>query len=131
MPGSNHSFETKFINDTPLRLRDTCRYLLEKYSLSQMLSLQQKQERPEQLVEMSDAEWEAVLRAVILSKLTYFNLNTDLLTKQHLSFITFIFVRNFNRGSDLNEILRQVTYNYSVLEIWLQDLIRQRKRLGL
>lgn len=122
MPGSNHDYETKFIKDLPFQLRDVSWFMLEKYPLKALITLQNHDGKPAAFEKIADYEWQMVLRAVILTKLTYFDLRSPFLGPEHIDFVATTFLKNFNHGNNLKDISQIAQNNYRYLGGWVEQL---------
>jgi len=76
MPGSNHNVDASFMDALPISVREAGLELIRFYSLCQMLELRVNgiddflQER----FKLKDEQWFALLNAVILTKVSYFEI---------------------------------------------------------
>jgi len=76
MPGSNHNVDASFMDTLPISVREAGLELIRFYSLQQMLELRINgiddflQER----FKLNEEQWFSVLNAVILTKVSYFEI---------------------------------------------------------
>ncbi len=76
MIGTNHTIEPGFMNNLPIPLRGVAMDLLKFYRLKQLIVML-KTQPPQNLKSrftLTEQQWKVVLSAVILTKISYFNI---------------------------------------------------------
>ncbi|KUJ72797.1 hypothetical protein [Thiomicrospira sp. WB1] len=88
MPGLNHTIEANFLDALSQNLRPAAMELLRDYRLRQMLDmlLDGPTSSIEQRYELDPTQWQELLEAVILTKVTYFEINPGM-QHQHLKIL--------------------------------------------
>jgi len=76
MPGSNHNVDASFMDALPLSLREAGLELVRFYSLQKMLELRVDgiDDFLKERYKLSDDQWLQLLNAVILTKVSYFEI---------------------------------------------------------
>jgi len=130
MPGTSHHYETRFLDLFPKATSDIGWYILEKYTMRELMALQTDQiRRPDIAEHLSQSQWQTLLRYTMLTKLTYFDLESNLLQKRQINYITKILIQNFDEGQyRLAEIKRVSKVKYGYFNTWLDQLTKQIAR---
>jgi hypothetical protein len=83
MPGRNHTVEAGFLDALPASYRDAAADLLHFYRLSQLLDMRQNGVYPEvqNRFDLKPIQWFEILDAVILTKVSYFDVTTQMSPK--------------------------------------------------
>ena len=92
MPGSSHQLESKFINDLDPNLREPCMYLLDAFTLHDLLDMEAQNLRPDNFQSFSNFEFNRMLHASILAKVSYFEVGSSLMKRNHIIMLTYLFL---------------------------------------
>ena len=76
MPGSNHDIDATFMDALPLSVREAALDLIRFSSLSEMLDYRENgpSDYLQDRFKLSEMQWQQVLNAVILTKVSYFDI---------------------------------------------------------
>lgn len=140
MPGRNHTVEAGFLDALPNSQRDAAADLLHYYRLKQLVEMRLNGVYPElkQRFDLKTHQWLQSLDAVILTKVSYFDVTVHMSPK-HINKLLEITAFALNEpGATLGEIYKRVEKDYSFFADWLknvhevrQQLIRQARNQGL
>lgn len=85
MPGTNHQVETQFLNNLTFSLREAAEDLLKHNTLKQLLLMRRdgvNDFMKKTFPKINDLEWVQVINAVLLTKISYFEVNSQFTEKQ-------------------------------------------------
>lgn len=125
MPGTNHSMETGFLDPLPNLLRPAAADLLQYYRLKQLIEMRKEGPYPEltQRFQLTTAQWFRALDAVILTKVTYFDLFPEIKTEHIKLLLKAIGLAMNEPGITINELLKRSENRYLYFEEWLKKLV--------
>lgn len=125
MPGTNHTMETGFLDPLPNMLRPAASDLLQYYRLKQLIEMRKEGPYPEvtQRFQLSTAQWFRALDAVILTKVTYFELFPEMKTEHIKLLLKAIGLAMNEPGITISELLKRSENRYMYFEEWLHKLV--------
>ena len=125
MPGLAHNIERGFLNNLDLHLRDVAETLLILHPLRTLLTI--KLEGPDETLRsqydtLTDIEWEKLINAVLLTKVTYFELNEHF-TLEELDLLDQVVMLAMNGAHTQRQALSSGSQlSYPVFNNWLAQL---------
>lgn len=131
MPGRNHDVEAGFLDSLPNSLRDASADLLHFYRLKQLVEMRQNGVPPsvEKRFDLKKDQWEEALDAVILTKVSYFEVSTQM-SPRHINRLLEIAAYALNMpGAGLGSIYEKVEKDYTFFADWLKKIHVVRKTL--
>lgn len=131
MPGRNHTVEAGFLDALPNSQRPAAADLLHYYRLKQLVEMRKNGVFPELLsrFELRDEQWLEALDAVILTKISYFDVSTNM-SPRHINKLLEITAYALHRpGASLGEIYKQVEKDYAFFAGWLKQVHSVRMNL--
>ncbi len=124
MIGTSHIIESGFMNQLPILFRNAAMDLLISYRLKHLVEMYQTQ-APQDLKNrftLTDEQWKITLRAVILTKISYFNI-TEKYPISHinrlLEIINYILATKQASPIELSQMTEQ---EYPFFSSWLKTL---------
>ena len=126
MPGRNHTIEANFLDGLSQNLRPAAMELLHDYRLRQMLDmlLDGPNETLQARYNLDPSQWQDLLEAVILTKVSYFELNSRM-KPRHLN--TLIEILSFclhQSGASLSQLIAFTQKDTPYMAEWLQNAQR-------
>lgn len=85
MPGTNHNIETGFIDALSLEVRSAAEDLLKHNTLNELLTMREHGVSDflhQHYAFIDEVEWQNIIQAVILTKISYFEPNEDFSSRQ-------------------------------------------------
>jgi hypothetical protein len=85
MPGTNHQVEMEFLNRLPLELRPAADDLLRHNTLKQLILMRHEGVNEflrKRFYQLSEVEWVRIINTVILTKISYFEINKQFSVEQ-------------------------------------------------
>lgn len=134
MPGTNHNMESGFLDPIPHLLRPAATDLLQFYRLKQLIQMRKEGPYPELMnrFHLTTPQWFRVLDAVILTKVTYFELFQEMPTSHMKLLLKTIGLAMNEPDITLTEIHRRAENRYLYFTEWTQKLIEiNRTRIAL
>lgn len=129
MPGRNHTIEVNFLDALQENARPAAMNLLHDHRLRQMLDmrLDGPSETLMQRHELTLDEWQTVLNAVILTKVSYFELSHKM-SVRHLAKLIEIAAFCLNQpGASLLQLIDITKQNYPYMADWLKKALSIQK----
>lgn len=125
MPGTNHSMETGFLDPLPNLLRPAAADLLQYYRLKQLVQMRKEGPFAELTgrFQLTSAQWFRALDAVILTKVTYFELYPEMDTRHIKLLLKTIGLALNEPGITLGELLKRAENRYLYFNEWLQKMV--------
>lgn len=124
MPGRNHAVEAGFLDALPASYRDAAADLLHFYRLSQLLDMRQNGVYPEvqDRFDLEPIQWFEILDAVILTKVSYFDVTTQMSPKHINKLLEITAFALHHPGAPLSEIYQLVEKDYHFFADWLKQV---------
>jgi uncharacterized protein YeaO (DUF488 family) len=129
MPGTNHDVEPGFMDELPFSLRDAALDLLNYSSLKEILEVRAYGPTPylRKTFTHSQEEWHVITRAVLLTKISYFTLNT-LYPTHYIDHLTKLALHAYGLPSgNLVELYQAVHSKYPYFADWLKKALETKK----
>lgn len=124
MPGRNHSVEAGFLESLPNSLRPAAADLLHYYRLSQLITMRKEGvfEDLKERFDLKELQWIQALDAVILTKVSYFDVST-LMTPKHINKLLEIAAFALHEpDASLGELYKRVEKDYVFFADWLKQV---------
>lgn len=140
MPGRNHAVEAGFLDALPNSYRDAAADLLHFYRLSQLLDMRLNGVYTEvaKRFDLKEIQWMEVLDAVILTKVSYFDVSMQMSPKQINKLIEIAAFALHHPGANLSELYQLVAKDYRFFADWLKhvqdvrmEFVRHAREKGL
>lgn len=129
MPGTNHEIESGFMDSLSFSLRPAATDLLMHYRLKQLLQIRKGGPYPEltRRFDLTPAQWLTVTDAVILTKLTYFQIHVDM-TNEHLDLMHEAAANSLlHPGMSLQDMYQKTEMQYGYFAQFVLKLIEVRR----
>ena len=133
MPGSNHDVDASFMDNLPFSVRDAALHLIRNSSLKQMLEMVKNgpSERMKKNFHLTPQQWNQVLNAVILTKISYFQISLpfpNVYVDKLLEIAAFAYGM---KGSNAAELHHAMLNEHPVFADWIKQclLVKQQKAL--
>ncbi len=124
MIGTNHHFETGFIDRIPFLLRPAAMDLLKFYRLKQLIEMCQTQPTIEftRRFNLANEQQQMVLKAAILTKISYFTITPNLPLSYMNKLLQIIAYALDMQGASLADLYKKVEQDYSFFAVWLKQV---------
>ena len=130
MPGTNHDVEAGFMDELPFPLRDAAVDLITYSTLREMLDIFIHGPTPflKRKFEHTEKEWRQLSRAVLLTKVSYFELN-PLFPNRDIDRLCDIAVYAYGQADgDLVSLYHEVVNKYPYFADWLKSVIEVKQQ---
>lgn len=130
MPGSNHNVDASFMDALPLSLREAALELIRFYGLKKLLEyrLEAIDEFLKTQYKLTDEQWTTVLNAVILTKISYFEIELHFPNRYIDKLIE---IACFARGLASNnpiDLYQSVLSDHPNFALWIKNAIQVKQR---
>lgn len=124
MPGRNHSVEAGFLDSLPTSLRPAAADLLHYYRLSQLIIMRKDgvDDDLKQRFDLKTIQWLQALDAVILTKVSYFDVTTQMSPKHINKLLEITAFALHEPDANLNELYKRVEKDYAFFADWLKQV---------
>jgi len=131
MPGRNHTIEAGFLDELPVSLRATAADLLHYYRLKQLLEMHFKgvDGYLSNQFALSPTQWQKVLDAVILTKVSYFEVTPQMSPKHINRLIEITAFALHEPKPTLSGLYKQVERHYPYFASWLKKVQTVREEI--
>lgn len=125
MPGSNHQMESGFLEELPYSLRPAAADLLQNYRLKQLIEMRQEGPYPEVVkrFHLKTPQWFQVLDAVLLCKISYFELSATMQTNHIRLLMKVIALATNEPDITLPDLLKKTEKHYTYFSDWVRQFI--------
>lgn len=129
MPGRNHTIEAGFLDELPVSLRAPAADLLHFYRLKQLLDMHFNgvDDYLSKQFSLSPTEWQKVLDAVILTKVSYFEVTPQMSPKHINRLIEITAFALHEPKPTLAGLYKQVERHYPYFASWLKNIQHVRE----
>lgn len=140
MPGRNHSVEAGFLDSLPNSLRPAAADLLHYYRLSQLIKMRKEgvDDNLQQRFDLKTIQWFQALDAVILTKVSYFEVSTQMPPKHINKLLEITAFALHEPDATLSELYKRVEKDYVFFADWLKhvhevrvEFVKHAKSKGL
>lgn len=124
MIGTNHHVEAGFMDQLPMSLRDAAVDLLNFYRLKQLVDMARQGPFPEVIrrFDHQPHHWQKILRAVILTKVSYFTITADFPNAYINKLLEIAAFALAIPGAKLGAIYKAVERDYPFFARWLKNI---------
>ncbi|WP_157760800.1 hypothetical protein [Hydrogenovibrio halophilus] len=124
MPGMNHEFEANFLDELPPVTREAAASLLQFYRLRQLMDMRQfgPDKRMSEDFDLTPSQWNQVLDAVILTKVSYFVIDTSMPPKYIKKLLDIAGWALEEPETNLQQMKRLTQRNYPFFYDWLKKV---------
>ncbi|MBD3612757.1 MAG: hypothetical protein HUJ13_10185 [Hydrogenovibrio crunogenus] len=124
MPGRNHSVEAGFLDALPNALRPAAADLLHYYRLSQLIKMRKEgvDDDLKKHFDLKTIQWFQALDAVILTKVSYFEVSTQMTPKHINKLLEIAAFALHEPDATLSELLKRVEKDYVFFADWLKQV---------
>lgn len=124
MPGRNHSVEAGFLDALPNSLRPAAADLLHYYRLSQLIMMRKEgvDDDLKKRFDLKTMHWLQVLDAVILTKVSYFDVTTQMTPKHINKLLEITAFALHEPDATLSELIKRVEKDYVFFADWLKQV---------
>ncbi|QBZ83894.1 hypothetical protein GHNINEIG_01962 [Hydrogenovibrio crunogenus] len=124
MPGRNHSVEAGFLDALPNSLRPAAADLLHYYRLSQLIIMRKEgvDDDLKKRFDLKTMHWLQVLDAVILTKVSYFDVTTQMTPKHINKLLEITAFALHEPDATLSELIKRVEKDYVFFADWLKQV---------
>jgi len=131
MPGRNHTIEAGFLDELPVSLRAPAADLLHYYRLKQLLEMHFKgvDGYLSNQFALSPTQWQKVLDAVILTKVSYFEVTPQMSPKHINRLIKITAFALHEPKPTLSGLYKQVERHYPYFASWLKKVQTVREEI--
>ncbi|MDX1795576.1 MAG: hypothetical protein R3219_02520 [Hydrogenovibrio sp.] len=125
MPGSNHQMESGFLDELPHSLRPAAADLLQNYRLKQLIEMRKEGPYPElaKRFHLKTPQWFQVLDAVLLSKISYFELSSNMRADHIRLLMKTIALATNEPDITLTDLLKKTEKRYTFFSDWIRKFI--------
>lgn len=131
MPGSSHDVDPSFMDAVPLAMRDPALDMIRYASLREMLLM--RQEGPSDYYRnkysLTPSQWQFVLNAVILTKVSYFQITTDFPDAYIDKLVEIAAYAHGVPGSRAQDLYQMMLNDHPIFANWLKTclVVKQQK----
>lgn len=124
MPGRNHSVEAGFLDALPNSLRPAAADLLHYYRLSQLIKMRKEgvDDDLKKRFDLKITQWFQALDAVILTKVSYFEVSTQMSPKHINKLLEITAFALHEPDATLSELFKRVEKDYVFFADWLKQV---------
>lgn len=134
MPGTNHDTESGFMDALPISLRDASVDVLQNYRLKQLIEMKKMGPNDylkEHFPQIKLMQWIQIFDAVILTKVSYFTIDTSF-PIAYIDKLIEIIIFSFNRQqSNIRVIYTQCQKDYPYFADWIKKTLGVRNKIIL
>lgn len=134
MPGSNHEVDPTFMDKLPLSTRDPALDLIRFASLKEMLLMRKNgpTEFYRNKFSLTEDQWNYVLNAVLLTKISYFQITVDFPNAYIDKLLEIASFAAGRKGSNPAELYQAMLNDHPMFADWVKRclLVKQQKLRG-
>ncbi|WP_040727681.1 hypothetical protein [Thiomicrorhabdus sp. Kp2] len=130
MPGSNHDLDPSFMDALPISVRDAGLDLIRFYSLKQMINLRINgvDEYLQNRFKLNEEQWLNVLNAVILTKISYFQIELHFPNRYIDKLIEISSFANGMASKDPIELYHSMLTDHPQFAEWIKNAIQIKQQ---
>ncbi|MDX1351383.1 MAG: hypothetical protein R3254_00105 [Thiomicrorhabdus sp.] len=130
MPGSNHDLDPSFMDALPISVRDAGLDLIRFYSLKQLIQLRLNgvEEFLQNRFKLSEEQWLKVLNAVILTKISYFQIQLNFPNRYIDKLIEIACFAYGMPRPDPIELYHSTLKDHPQFALWLKNAIQTKQQ---
>ena len=130
MPGSNHDIDATFMDTLPLAVRDAALDLIRYSSLDEMLNFMQ--EGPSEYLQnsynLNAQQWDLTLRAVILTKISYFDIQLNFPNRYIDKLIEIAAATSGKASADPVDLYHSMVAEHPKFADWIKNALHVKKQ---
>ncbi|WEJ62341.1 hypothetical protein [Thiomicrorhabdus lithotrophica] len=130
MPGNNHDVVASFMDTLPLPVREAATDLICYSSLKEMLSI--RQEGPTEFLQnrfnLSPEEWQQVVNAVIMTKVSYFQIELNFPNRYIDKLIEIACYAHGMPSNDPTALYQSVLSDHPSFAMWIKNAIQMKQQ---
>ncbi len=131
MPGSSHDVDPSFMDILALSLREPALDLIRFSSLKELLTIRldgPSQRSKEQYPTLTRDEWNKILNAVILTKVSYFQVQLHFPNRYIDKLIEITAFAYGMKGESIGELYQALIHDHSQMSAWIKNalLVKQQ-----
>ena len=130
MPGSNHDLDPRFMDALPISVRDAGLELIRLYTLEQMLELRVNgvSDFLRNRFKLNEDQWLNVLNAVIITKVSYFQIELHFPNRYIDKLIEIACFANAMPTKDPIELYNSMLTNHPQFSEWIKNAIQVKQQ---
>ena len=130
MPGSNHDVDASFMDALPISVREAATDLIRFASLKDMLEI--RQEGPTEFLQnrfnLNEEQWQQVVNAVILTKVSYFQVELHFPNRYIDKLIEIACYAHGMPSNDPIDLYQSVISNHPNFAVWIKHAIQIKQQ---
>ncbi len=131
MPGSNHDVDPSFLDNLPLIIREPALDLIRFSGLKELLEIRlngPSQKKKERHPALSRAQWDQVLNAVILTKISYFQIQQHFPNRYIDKLLEILAFAYGMKGKNIGDIYQSLLHEHPQTAAWIKHalLVKQQ-----